>query len=183
MEREIKGEVWKDVCGYEGLYQVSNMGFVKHLATRCGKGTGNYARKEHLVRQHKNNKGYYVVDLYRKNERKTMLVHRLVALAFVPNPMLMSVVNHKDETTDNNNADNLEWCSQKYNMNYGTIRQRIAKGNGKPVVQFDKERKIIRRYKSIMDAQRQTGIPNGSIGDCLHHRSKTAGGYLWDYEI
>jgi hypothetical protein len=174
-------EVFKSAKGYEGIYSVSNLGRVKREKSVAKKGTGNYQRDEHIVKQRKNNKGYYVVDLYVCNVRHQVLVHRLVAQTFLKNPMLYPCVNHKDENPQNNCVENLEWCTQKYNMNYGTVKKRIAGSNGKKVVQYSRDGKQVAKYISIMDAQRKTGISNGSIGDCLHNRRKSAGGFLWEY--
>lgn len=176
--REI---LWKKIEGYD--YAVSSNGDVKRLATPSKGGTGRYARAERKVAARFNNKGYAVVDLYRDNKRKQVLVHRLVATAFIDNPDKLPCVNHKDENPKNNNACNLEWCTQKYNMNYGTVANRIGKANSLPVIQLRRDGgEIVKRYSSIIQAQRETGISNGSIGDCLHGRRKTAGGYLWRYE-
>ena len=101
---------------------------------------------------------------------------------FIGNPNNYPCVNHKDENNANNSADNLEWCTQKYNMNYGTCPERIGKANSKSVIQLDKEGNFVGKYISISCAEQMTKISQGSIGDCLHGRRKTAGGYLWQYE-
>ena len=129
-----------------------------------------------------NNKGYLVVDLYATNKRKTFLVHRLVAEAFVPNPHNFPCVNHKDENKRNNNADNLEWCTHEYNMAYGTRNKRIAEKNGKPIVQLDLCNNVLRRFASALEAQKATGISNANINECCHKKRKTAGGYIWQFE-
>ena len=127
-------------------------------------------------------KGYFLVDLYKNNKRHQRLVHRLVSEAFIKNPDNLPCVNHKDENKANNRLDNLEWCTQKYNMNYGSCPERIGRANSKGVIQFDKEGNIVGKYSSIICAERMVKISQGSIGDCLHGRRKTAGGYLWQYE-
>lgn len=175
-------EIWKDIKGYEGLYQVSNMGQVKRLHTAESKGIGNYERKEHLLKQRQNNKGYMLVDLYKGNKREQVLVHRLVATAFLQKPYGCNIINHIDENPKNNNVGNLEWCTQKYNMNYGTTPYRIGKGNSKPIKQLDRQGNIVARFTSAMQAQRETNVSNGCINDCLKGRRKTAGGYIWQYD-
>lgn len=110
-------EVWKDIKGYEGEYKVSNYGRVKSLKNH----------KEKILKQWKNNKGYLNIALYKNKKSKMYRVHRLVALAFIPNPENLPEVNHKDEIKENNHVDNLEWCDRKYNMNYGTVRERLSK--------------------------------------------------------
>lgn len=175
-------EIFKDIIGFEGLYAVSNLGNVKRHTTEAKSGTGNYYRKEHLLKQRKSNKGYFIVDLFKNNKRHQLLVHRLVAQAFIDNPNNHPCVNHIDENIENNSVNNLEWCTQKYNMNYGTCPERIGRANSKSVVQLDKEGNFVSKYISISCAERTTKISQGSIGDCLHGRRKTAGGYLWQYE-
>ena len=175
-------EIWKPVVGFEEEYSVSNLGNVKHNNTNRKSGRGNYERKEHLLKQRKNNKGYYIVDIYKADKRYQFLVHRLVAMAFLPNVKGYAYVNHIDENKENNSLDNLEWCTQKYNMNYGTCPQKIGLSNSKPVIQLDKNNNFVNEYISIIEAQRKTGISNGSIGDCLHKRRKTAGGFKWKYK-
>ena len=163
-------EIWADIKGFEGLYEVGS--------------NGNIRRKnsERYLSQRKNNKGYFLVDLYKNNKRHQRLVHRLVSEAFIKNPDNLPCVNHKDENKANNRLDNLEWCTQKYNMNYGSCPERIGRANSKGVIQFDKEGNIVGKYSSIICAERMVKISQGSIGDCLHGRRKTAGGYLWQYE-
>lgn len=118
-------EIWRDVIGYEGLYQVSNKGRVKCIQ---GKYNG------HLMSVIKHTGDYFVVSLRKNKNRKQFKIHRLVAQAFIPNPDNLPQINHKDEDKANNSVENLEWCTAKYNVNYGTrgkrsgnkIKQRIS---------------------------------------------------------
>ena len=103
-------EIWKDIVGYEGLYQVSNLGNVKRI---------NFFKKERFVIPCSNGSGYLYVSLSKNNKRKNFYIHRLVATAFIENHDNLPVINHKDENRSNNSVDNLEWCTQKYNCNYG----------------------------------------------------------------
>ena len=111
---------WKDIPGYEGLYQVSNIGEVKSL---------NYKRtgKSHLLKQAKDRDGYFKVILVKDKKHKNKSVHRLVAETFLDNPGNLPQVNHKDENPGNNLVTNLEWCTAKYNVNYGTRNERAGK--------------------------------------------------------
>ena len=142
-------EIWKDIEGYEGLYQVSNKGRVKSLSrlvVRVGK--PNYITKEKILKcSELKGTGYPVVSLGSNNNFKSMLVHRLVAQAFIPNPDNLPCVNHKDETRNNNDVRNLEWCTQKYNCNYGTARQRNSLHN--------KGKKLSQETKDKMSASRK----------------------------
>ena len=191
-EISFETEVWKDIVGYEGLYQVSNYGRVKHLNAIVTTCSGTKTTKERVLTPHIQNSGYLMVDLYKDNKRKNMLVHRLVAMAFVPNPNCLKVVNHKDSTRTNCHAENLEWCTMSYNHKYSydnnNRRQYMNwksgkdNANSKPVFANDKNGKFVFRFDSIAEAERKTGILNNGIVQCLKGRSKTAGGYIWHYE-
>lgn len=125
-------EIWKDIKGYEGLYQVSNMGNVKSLdriVNHNTSKTGKSLVKGTLLKFKKDKDGYLNVCLYNNGNRSYRRVHRLVAEAFVPNPKNFPLVNHKDEVKDNNCVDNLEWCTYQYNNTYGTRIEKSIKGN------------------------------------------------------
>ena len=123
-------EEWKDIPGYEGLYQVSNTGKIKGLPRVTMQ---NQILKERILIPGVINSGYLQITLHKNGEHKNFLVHRLVANAFIPNPKNLPEVNHKDEDKTNCNADNLEWCTRKYNINYGTHNQRSAESRRKKV--------------------------------------------------
>ena len=112
--------IWKDIPGYEGLYQVSNTGKVRSLNYR---GTG----QTKILKQNITRYGYKTLALCKNGKDKRYFVHRLVAEAFIPNPNNLPYVNHKDEDKTNNAVWNLEWCTHEYNMNYGTINERRSK--------------------------------------------------------
>ena len=113
-------EIWKDVKGYEGLYQVSNLGQVKRLGN-------DRQMREKTLKGNKVKSGYMQVVLCKKGKSKPLYVHRLVAIAFIPNPNNHKEINHIDEIKTNNNFENLEWCNHKYNCNYGTRNIRRKK--------------------------------------------------------
>ena len=184
-------EVWRDIKGYEGLYQVSNYGRVKSLEKDIIYKDGNiHHRKERIRNPSKKSNGYLMVCFYVDREQKGLLLHRLVAEAFLPNPDNLPQVNHKDENKTNNfvwvNPDgtvdpdrsNLEWCTAKYNMNYGTIILRASK----PVLQFSLFGVFIKDYPSMDDAEKQTGVLGCSICMCCQGKRKTAGGFIWKYK-
>ena len=148
-------EVWRDIEGYEGKYQVSNKGRIKSL---------NYRRtgKEWVLKPKKRKDGYLMVRLNKEGKEKGYLIHRLVARAFIPNTENYSEINHKDEDKANNAANNLEWCDRSYNNNFGTRNEKVGKSNGKPVMCV--ETNIT--YLSAHEAQRKTGIDASGICKC-----------------
>lgn len=122
-------EIWKDIEGYEGYYQVSNYGRVKQLEVYTNLHGKGYTRKEKIKKLSETKpNSYLIVGLTKNGKRETFLVHRLVARAFVENynPDIFDCVNHKDENKQNNCADNLEWCDRKYNDNYGSRNLRLS---------------------------------------------------------
>lgn len=162
-------EHWKPIAGYEELYEVSDLGRVRSLKVgRC--------LKPQLA-----GLGYKKVELYRTGKKKSVFVHRLVAKAFVPNPSKFLEVNHIDEDKSNNAASNLEWCSRKYNINYGTCLARRANAQSIPVNQYDKSGNLIQTFKSLYDADKLLGVSYTSICKCCRGKLKSAGGYVWRY--
>lgn len=120
-------EVWKDIKNYEGCYQVSNLGRVRSLTRKVKTFNGVRTSKGQLLKPLKTNTGYYRVDLKQNQKDKYMSIHRLVAEAFIPNPNNYPIINHKDNNPQNNCVDNLEWCTQSYNVKYA-----YKYGNAKP---------------------------------------------------
>lgn len=167
-------EVWKDIKGYEGLYQVSDLGRVKSL---------NYNKTgvERVMVGIKNTRGYLAVCLCKDGKVKKCLVHRLVAEAFIPNPEGLPQVNHRNEDKQSNIVTNLEWCDNRYNLNYGTRNERSAKTLSKPVYQYAKDGSLVRSYPSVKEAGRRTGYRQGHISECCLGKYKTAYGYIWSY--
>lgn len=151
--KDLDGEVWKPIPKYEELYAVSNYGRIK----RVGGFVNRYG--EHLIHQFRVGE-YMSVGLSKDGIRVQRRVHRLVSLAFVPNPNNCPCINHKDENKLNNHADNLEWCTAKYNINYGNgIRKAsIARKNdpnrSKPVEALDESGKIVLVFPSLKEAGR-----------------------------
>lgn len=181
--------VWKEVKGYEGLYLVSNTGLVKSLF-----------RYKKILKPNITKNGYATVELFKKGNSKRICVHRLVAEAFLQNPKKLPQVNHKDENKLNNNVSNLEWCTAKYNMNYGEAaktrhskidystkkRKETARKNGKAVnkaiVQLSKDNCIIAEYENIKKASVKLKINASHISETCKGKRKSAGGYVWRYE-
>lgn len=169
-------EIWKDIEGYEGLYQVSNVGRVKSV------------RKNIILKSRIERNGYESVKLSANNISKGYYIHRLVANAFIPNPDNLPQVNHKDENKTNNCVDNLEWCTRHYNHNYGTINIRISqkqlndKNKSKVVLQYSLDGTFIKEWKSTMDVQRNLGFDNANIVNVCNGKRRIAHGYLWKYK-
>lgn len=172
-------EQWKDIAGYEGLYQVSNLGNVKSLARYKKNRSKMQEVKEHMMKPFVYNEGYARVQLSKDGKARSFCVHRLVALAFVPNTENKPHINHIDENKSNNRADNLEWCTATENNNYGTHNMRISLTNGRRVQAFDKDGNLVMEFHSISEATRQTKINQTSISYCLAGKYKQAGGYVW----
>ena len=125
-------EIWKDIEGYEGLYQVSNLGRVKSLDRVVeGKSSSTRLHRGKILSPGIGSTGYYMVVLYKDGGGCSYTVHRLVSNTFIPNPHNHPYINHKDENKLNNNVDNLEWCTHQYNMNYGTANLRRGESRKK----------------------------------------------------
>lgn len=170
-------EIWKDIEGYEGLYQVSSTGKVKSF-----KGKNGAKDKEGHILKANISRGYPYVGLCKGDEgKKTFLVHRLVAAAFVSNPHGYNEVNHKDENKMNSNAENLEWCTRDYNMAYGTARIRQGITYGNPVDQYTLDGIKIATYSSAETAGKINNLDPSSIHKCCKQKRKYAGGYQWRY--
>jgi hypothetical protein len=179
----MNNEIWKDIEGYEGLYQVSNMGNVKVLP-RFYENVGNgYMRKPKLLKPQQQLNGYLQICLHINKQTKHCLIHRLVAQAFLPNPNNLPQVNHKNEDKSDNRVENLEWCDGKYNVNYGTCIQRMKEKFNIPIIQFSKDDDFIQLWESTTAASKTLNISKGNINNCLKGRYgyKTAYGYKWGY--
>lgn len=173
-------EIWRNIEEYKGFYQVSNWGRIK--STQYWNGT-----YERILTNNKGKNGYLSVQLYKNGKGKFYLVHRLVAQAFLENPDNLPCINHRDECKTNNNIDNLEYCSRKYNCNYGTRKQRIVEKtkNGKlskTVYQYTLDGKFIAEYPSTQEVERQLGYSSSNIRTCCRGKQKTGYGYIWKYK-
>ena len=171
-------ETWKEIEGYSGKYQVSNLGRVRAMWR-----SNQYGHKIDNIHYFKPvlNRNYYRVPLSIGNKTKYFYVHILVANAFVPNPNGYPQVNHKDENTKNNCADNLEWCTPKYNSNYGTRNRRMGDTQSIPIIQLTKNGEIVREWKSAAYAAKVLGLKASYINSVVNskpHRN-SAYNYKW----
>lgn len=159
-------EIWKDIEGFEGRYQISTKGRVKNI------------KRNKILKLKKTRKiyPYYSVGLYKEGKVHYKLIHCLVAKAFIPNPDNLPEVNHKDWDTSNNCVENLEWCSRFYNANY---RQNEREGD--PILQYSLSGTLIRKWPSIRKCARETNIHRYTIQQVCIGNRKTAGGYKWRY--
>ena len=175
-------EVWKDIKGYEGYYQVSNLGEVRAIGHK-------WQRKGvHKIKLHENNGyGYLMADLHKNNKSKSIAVHRLVAQAFIPNPENKQQVNHKNGDKTDNRVENLEWATAKENIRhafdnglngYSEYRcQRAREASAKPVKCVETGEV----FDSLTDAARKYNIDLGNMSGCVngYKYKRTAGGYHW----
>lgn len=184
-------EIWKDIKGFEGIYQVSNLGRVRSLdrivkiKSRWGCMTERFY-KGRVLSPGTDTKGYKFVNLKKDGQNSECRIHRLVALAFVPGNFEGAVVNHKDENRENNIPDNLEWITFADNLNYGTARQRSTDGHGnsRPVEEIDKQGNVTNIYPSIEECARQTGYSPRHINRCCNEYPKrvTATGHRYRFK-
>ena len=169
-------EIWVPVKNYEQFYQISNLGRIRSFHKK--KNTESF----YILNPTLINSGYYNVTLYSPQAgRHKMLVHRLVAETFIPNPDNLPCVNHKDENKLNNSADNLEWCTYAYNNAYGTAKIRSIEKISKPIKQFTFQGAWIATYQSASVASKLLGFSKSDILSCCHKKSEQAHGYKWEF--
>jgi hypothetical protein len=177
-------EIWKDVPGFEGLYQVSNKGNIRSLDRIIEKGGRLHRIKGIPLRQNKTRAGYFIIGFSKEDKRTYHLVHRLVADLYIPNPNNYPCVNHKDENKANNEVENLEWCTHLYNNTYSSRIERVMSKRRRPVVQLSLDGRIVNRFSSAKQASIETGINNSVIAEVCknNYGRKTAGGFKWKYD-
>ncbi len=184
MKEMMVKEIWKDIKNYEEKYQISNLGNIKSM---------NYdkTKREKLLKPNISNRGYKYINLCKNGKATKKYIHRLVAETFIPNFNNYPVVNHKDNNTLNNNANNLEWCTQSYNVKYAYKCGRKGFWSGKfggehclsrAVIQYDLKENFIKEWDCMGDVERQLGIRVCNISTCCIGKQKTAGGFKWKYK-
>ena len=179
-------EIWKDIDGYEGLYQVSSLGNVRSL---------NYGGRGYtgLLTPKCNNRGRLWVELKNGGIKKTAQIHRLVGATFIPNPGKLPQINHKDENPKNNVVENLEWCTASYNTRYSVDRhpERYKRGGGHghrawkhgdvKIVQLSESGEVVRIWAGTPEIIKNTKWRTSSITSCCFGKRKTAYGFKWQF--
>lgn len=162
---DLQGEIWKDVVGYECLYRVSNFGRVKSVARMIMRSNGTPQRvyEKLMPIQIDSHTGYNRITLAKDGCSKRIGVHRMVAQAFIPNPDKLPVVNHIDWDRTNNHVENLEWCTQKQNVERMNWDKWNHSMNVRPIQQMSLDGKVIAIYPNMKEASKATGIPHSTI--------------------
>lgn len=189
-------ENWKDIVGFEGLYMVSDLGRVKSLEKYVRNGENSYRIiPEKILTNKKKKHGYMFIGLYKDKKPKYYHIHRLVADAFLDNPLNKEQVNHKNGVRDDNKLSNLEWttCSENHQHASKILKRKYTSGtlnkfseNNKlsiKVDQYSKDGVFIKTWNCIKDVERELGIDNSTISGCCKKKYgyKSAGGFLWEY--
>ena len=179
-------EIWRDIPGFEGLYQASTLGRIKSLDHNYKTRGFNVfylgVRKGRILKPIRKEDGYFRVCLSNSTKQQLSYVHRLVATTF---PEICgeqfpgAQINHLNEDKSDNRAINLRFCTVSENANWGTRNQRVIKNLCKPVLQYALDGTLIKKYPSQHEASRQTGINVSRINDCCSGKRLTAGGFKW----
>lgn len=183
-------EIWKDITGYEGLYQASNMGNIRRLGSfinRCG---FDIFIKGRILKPAFGKRKYLALLLSKNNIKTTHYVHRMVCECFHENPENKQTINHIDSNKLNNRADNLEWSTYventKHSFQFGGRKNKsnpgISHPSNKPVIQYSKNGDFISEFYSIAHASSVTGINKGNIGQAANGRQYTSGNFIWKFK-
>ena len=179
----FEGEIWKDIPNYEHLYKVSNLGRICSLERT----STNYNKitKQIIKVASDNGRGYKYVTLSKNGIMRKLYVHRIVAVAFIPNPLNFPTINHRDENKSNNAVSNLEWCSYDYNNKYGTAMARAKKtrrtnGNIRPIDMYDLKGTFLKHYECTYDVERD-GLSRRCIYDVCNGRSRSYHGCVFRF--
>lgn len=169
-------EVWKAIKGYEGLYEVSNLGRVKSVERDVDTPRGVWHLKEKILKQIKKLDGHLIVNLYKNGDHEVCLVHRLVAEAFVQNSHDYTLVHHKNHNPQDNRAENLVWMSSQ---------EHRVEHVGKTIYQYTLDGELIAIYPTANEAARELGFSQGNITSCCEGKCgfKTHKGYKWSYNF
>lgn len=171
-------EEWKEIKGFENLYAVSNLGRIKSLYRK--RITGGVLR-ERILHPGINRHGYCSVSLCKDGVIRQYKIHRLVAMAFIPNPQNYPIINHKNEIKTDNRVENLEWCDSSYNINYGGCIEKLKKNKFHPIRQMNENCKFVAIFPSAKQAGRELSLDYRAICKCANGRQKTCGGFKWEW--
>lgn len=185
-------EIWKDIKGYEGRYEVSSLGNVRTVKRFVKNKNGMRLVKSHILKSHIDEKGYCKIFLRKEDSGKNIVnyVHRLVAEAFISNPNDYPCIDHIDTNKSNNNVSNLRWVTHIMNMNNPLTKNKMSgrlinnEKRSKEVIQYSVDGVFIKKWPSLNEVERVLGIKCGRISGCCNHKPKhkTAGGYKWEYD-
>jgi len=183
-----KNEEWSPISGYEGLYEVGNFGHVRGVDRQvCDKDARHISTRQikgRILKPSSNGskQGYLFVYLCKDGTPKRFYIHRLVARAFIPNPLNLPYINHKDENPKNNSADNLEWCTQVYNINYGQRAQKYSKSRMIPILQISIDGRTVTEWESAKTAGSALGFHAGTLTNACRGKIKSYKGFIWKYK-
>lgn len=171
-------EEWRSVVGYEGLYEVSNHGRVKSLAKMWLNGR----RREERILKEFLHSGYVHVTLCKNGTQKQWHVHRLVAMAFIPNPENKDFVDHINTIRNDNRVENLRWVTRQENYDNPISQKRQKESVMRQVLQYDLEGNLINAFPSITDASKKTGVRISAIHQSCSGHTITSKGYIWRFK-
>lgn len=171
-------EIWKDIKGYDGYYQISNLGRVKSLERIICINNTNRKLKDKILTPRYDKKGYLGVALNKNAIARYFKIHRLVANNFINNADNKKQINHKDGNKQNNKVENLEWVTNIENRKHAVDNNLIFQ---KEVIKYDINNKFLNKFKSGVEAQKITGISRKCISLCCLGKRKTAGGFIWGF--
>ena len=162
----IEVETFVEIEGFEN-YEVSNLGKVRNI------------KSGRTLKPRLDKDGYLVHGLYKNNKQNQLLLHRIIATAFIDNPEEKPCVNHIDENKLNNDLSNLEWCTVRENAIHGTRTKRVAEKLSQKVIQLDLNDNVLNEFESMKQAEQETGVDESSISRCCNEKRKSAGGFKW----
>jgi hypothetical protein len=180
----------KEVIGYEGQYKIHIDGYVLSADQFVIRGTlgKKVLLKGRRLKLQTSTQGYYYVHLFKDGKSKNIMIHRLIAIHFIPNPENHSIINHKNGIKTDNSVENLEWCDQKHNLNHAfktglnKYVQKNDRHRSKAVFQLDSNKLIIKEFPSTMEVQRTLGFKSPNINKAI--KTKTlSNGYYWQYKV
>lgn len=165
-KKMIEVETFVKIDGFEN-YEVSNLGKVRNM------------KNGRILKPKLQKNGYLTYCLSENNKQKRLYLHRIIAIAFIDNPDEKPCVNHIDENKLNNDLSNLEWCTARENLVHGTRMKRIAEKLSQKVIQLDLNGNVLNIFKSMRQAERETGVFASNISSCCNGKAKSAGGFKW----